>query len=145
MNGHQHQHRKRDRYGEREIEEKRRQRQDEDHEDGHHAQREPDIAAPEHGAEVGQPRQRQAVFLTLGRCYVTHAAGSAPSVAVARFKGVRRSWGAAGTQRGAALESKAAPERVQWKRLCLPGIMCLAYGHRRVNEGAAGATIGDRK
>ena len=60
---HQDQHGKRDRDREREVEKDRRQRQDEDHEDRHHADGEPDIAAPEHGAEVDKPRQRRVAVL----------------------------------------------------------------------------------
>jgi hypothetical protein len=48
---------KEERDGEREIEQWRRQRQDEDDQDGHHAEGEPDVAAPQHGAHRAQSRQ----------------------------------------------------------------------------------------
>ena len=62
---HQDQNRKGDRDGERKIEQYRRQRQDEDHEYGHHADREPDVAPPQHGPEVAQSRERQGSFAAL--------------------------------------------------------------------------------
>ena len=49
----------------------RRQRQDEDDEDRHHADGEPDVAAPEHGAEVDEARQRR--LSALRRWCVGHA------------------------------------------------------------------------
>ena len=52
---HQDQHGKGDRDGERKIEQHRRQRQDQDDEDRHHADRERNVAAPQHRAEIGEP------------------------------------------------------------------------------------------
>ena len=57
---HQDQHGEDDREGERHIQKDGRQWQDEDHEDGHHPDRERDVAALEHRAEEGEPGQPKA-------------------------------------------------------------------------------------
>jgi hypothetical protein len=54
-------------------------------EDRHHSDGEPDVASPQHGAEVDEPRQRR--LSALRRCCVGHAGRSFPSVV--RFKAVR--------------------------------------------------------
>jgi hypothetical protein len=71
---HQNQHGERDGDGKREVEQQRRQRQDEHDQNRHHAERERNVAAPEHGAEVGEARQRQRRFANAlrGSC-VGHA------------------------------------------------------------------------
>jgi hypothetical protein len=56
---HQDQHGQDDRDGEEQVEQDGGQRQDEDHQDGHHADREPDVAALEQRPEVGQARQTE--------------------------------------------------------------------------------------
>ena len=125
---HQDQHRKGDRDGEREIEQHRRQRQDEDHEDRHHADRERDVAAPEHGAEVGEPRQRRVAAL---RRDASVMPADRPRLRSRDSKLCAAAGGPPARRIGAALASKAGPrsvKRVRWKRLRLPGKMCRVYG-----------------
>jgi len=80
--------------GEREVEQERRQRQDQHHQDRHHADNEPDVAPAKHGAEIDQARQRRLV--PFGRSCVGQAGRLAPSVAVARLKGLLGGWRATG-------------------------------------------------
>ncbi len=77
---HQDQHGEGDRDGEGEIEQQRRQRQQQDHENGHHADREPDVAAPQRPADIGQARQRHGRRAGFHSRSIGHAACSAPSV-----------------------------------------------------------------
>ncbi len=126
---HQDQHRESDRYGEREIEQERRQRQDEDDEDRHHAERQSDVAAPKHGAEIGEPPQGR--LAALRRRRVAHAVRSGAS-AFARVQSfARRPLG----HRREEAEPRSSPRlspksvRVGWKRFSLPGKMCRVYGY----------------
>jgi hypothetical protein len=80
--------------GEREVEQERRQRQDQHHQDRHHADNEPDVAPAKHGAEIDQARQRR--LIPFGRSCVGHSCRLAPSIAVARLKGLLGGWRAAG-------------------------------------------------
>ena len=104
------------------------------HQDGHHADRERDVAAPEHRADVGEARQRRTARRARRRS-IGHAACSAPSVTVTCSKLCAAAGGPPAWKSGAALASKATPES-RWKRaveLGLPGKMCRVYGYRGVN------------
>jgi hypothetical protein len=57
---HQDQHGEDDRDRQRQIEQDRRQRQDQHDQDGQHADRKRDVAALEHRADFGEPRQLEA-------------------------------------------------------------------------------------